>query len=90
MPSCSYLILVEEATALGQVMGANVFRVTKLGFYALNESGKASREDKRFIDMIQRIAQEKAFYFSYNFDLTTNLQIQLRKLKNRTASGLSE
>lgn len=37
--------------------------------------------DKPYIDMIQRIQQEKCFYFSYDIDLTKNMQKTLEEIE---------
>ena len=35
---------------------------------------KIEAEDLQFVDMINKIQSEKAFYFSYDMDLTKNTQ----------------
>ena len=35
---------------------------------------KAEKEDQEYIDMIRKIEKERAFYFSYDIDLTKNIQ----------------
>ena len=35
---------------------------------------RADKEDQEYIDMIRKIEKERAFYFSYDIDLTKNIQ----------------
>ena len=45
-------------------------------FVPLNISShiRAEKEDQEYIDMIRKIEKERAFYFSYDIDLTKNIQ----------------
>ena len=72
----SYLILIEEASIVGQILQANVFKVDKLMFLPLSNDPKRKieAEDLQFVEMINKIQSEKAFYFSYDMDLTKNTQ----------------
>lgn len=55
--SLGYLVLIEEASLIGQVIKANVFRVEKLMFLPLknDQSRTVPKEDQVFIDMINKI-----------------------------------
>ena len=76
LASLSYLIIIEEASLVGQVLKANIFKVEKLMFLPLrNDSSRmVPKEDQSFIDMINKIQKERAFHFSYDIDLTKNIQ----------------
>lgn len=79
-----YLILVEKASVVGQIMKGTVLRVDKLMFVPLAPNGLdyIHPGDKPFIEMIQHIQKEKAFYFSYQFDLTKNVQLTFLEAQN--------
>ena len=53
----SYLILIEDASLIGQILRANVYRVEKLMFIPLTNSASmfCDKEDQAYIDMIQKI-----------------------------------
>ena len=72
----SYLVLIEEAVAVGTILGGTVYRVEKLLFLPISKSfsTKPEPQDQPYIDMINLIQQENAVYFSYEIDLTKNLQ----------------
>jgi hypothetical protein len=74
LPKCPYLILIEEASIVGQIMRGIIYKVEKLMFIpiATDQTGIAS-EDYKYVQMIQKIQSEKAFYFSYDMDLTKNM-----------------
>ena len=40
-------------------------------------------KDQPYIDMIQKIQNERAFYFSYDMDLTKNIQTTLSEIQNQ-------
>lgn len=49
-----YIILIEEASIMGQILRGNVYRVDKLMFVPLRTSSELTidNEDKPFINMI--------------------------------------
>jgi hypothetical protein len=53
----SYLILIEEASLVGHVLEANVFKVDKLMFLPLSNDPrrKIEAEDLQFVDMINKV-----------------------------------
>jgi hypothetical protein len=53
----SYLIVIEEASLVGQILQANVFKVDKLMFLPLSNDPrrKIEAEDLQFVDMINKI-----------------------------------
>jgi len=55
-----YIILIEEAAVVGQILKADIFKVTKLMFLPLrNDSSRMiASEDQPFIDMISNIQKE--------------------------------
>ena len=70
-------------------MKGNVFRVDKLMFIpiVIGDSLQPSNEDTEFIDMIQKIQDEKAFYFSYDIDLTKNMQMTVTEFQAQNPSA---
>ena len=85
----AYLILIEEASFVGQILKGNVFRVEKLRFVpvSLSDNLKPNSEDLEYIDMIQKIQEEKSFYFSYDIDLTKNIQSTVQECQNSNGGG---
>ena len=71
----SYLILIEEASVVGTMIRGTVMRVDKLMFVPLYTDSNMDCDpaDMQYIDMINKIQSEKAFYFSYDIDLTKNI-----------------
>jgi hypothetical protein len=67
--------LIEEASLVGQIFKANVFKVAKLMYLPLtNDSSRlVPLEDQAYVNMIDHIVAEKAFYFSYDIDLSKNV-----------------
>ena len=76
LKTVSYLILIEEAAVIGQILKGLVYRVEKLMFVPLDHKGdmKIDINDQQYIDMIKHLQKEKSFYFSYDLDLTKNMQ----------------
>ena len=70
-----HLVLIEEASLVGQVIRGNVFRVDKLMFVPLSKNSSlfSPPEDQAYIEMINRVVMEKSCYFSYDIDLTLNM-----------------
>ena len=63
-------------------MRGTVYKVEKLMFVPLNYNAKMQidSEDLPFVDMIRTVEKEKAFYFSYDIDLTKNMQLTLQEI----------
>jgi hypothetical protein len=78
----TFLILIESAERVGLCLDAPVFKVSSLRFVqqSMLLQAKVTNEDQRYIDMVQRVAAQKAFYFSYQLDLTTSIQRQLKQI----------
>ena len=76
----NYLILVTEAESVGQIIKAPVYRVKKLKFVLISAQpgAQTSPEDQRFIEMINKLTDERSFFFAYHMDITTAVQWQLR------------
>lgn len=55
---------------------AIIYRVEKLMYVPLNKVGSSddnpAAADQPFIDMLEKVQSERAFYFSYDLDLTKN------------------
>jgi hypothetical protein len=88
----SHLILIEEASIVGQLLKGTVYRVEKLMFVPLHYNAKMTidPEDLPFVDMIRTVEKEKAFYFSYDFDLTKNMQVTMQEIQMGKSSGSSQ
>lgn len=78
----NYLILIEEASIIGSLIGATIFRVEKLMFIPINKDPKmlVPMEDQQYVDMIENIQRYKSFYFSYKCDLTKSMQKTFKQL----------
>ena len=52
-----HLILIEEASIVGQILRGTVYRVEKLKFIPINPLGSTTpvKEDKPFIEMIENV-----------------------------------
>jgi hypothetical protein len=57
LKSMPYLILIEEASIVGQILNGNVYRVDQLMFVPLSTNGsmQIDNNDKPYIDMILTI-----------------------------------
>ncbi|CDW87718.1 phosphatidylinositide phosphatase sac1-like [Stylonychia lemnae] len=88
-----YLMLIEECTLMGQVNNSNIFRIEKLLYIPISrsQSNQISRQARPFIQMIDKIVAEKAFYFSYDMDLTKSIQQNVKSfIKNTKQSDLEK
>ena len=89
LKSVPHLILIEEASIVGQFMRGVIYKVEKLMFVPLNHNAKMQTpsEDLPFIEMIKKVEKEKAFYFSYDIDLTKSMQVTLLEITERKAES---
>lgn len=88
LKNLSYLIIIEDARLVGSLFGNQVMRVEKLMFIPMNPTGNSvDSEDQKYIDMINVIQREKAFYFSYDLDLTKNVQRTLEEVQSGSFSN---
>lgn len=57
LKTVSYLILIEEASIIGQILKGLVYRVEKLMFVPLDDRGemKVDINDQQYIDMIKHV-----------------------------------
>lgn len=75
-PSGPYLILIQRAIVMGEILKCHVFRVEELLFIPLNNAVQPytiSVRDQPYIDMILNLQKDKSFYFSYKLDLTKRI-----------------
>mmetsp|Transcript_13167 Transcript_13167/g.20472 ORF Transcript_13167/g.20472 Transcript_13167/m.20472 type:complete len:266 (+) Transcript_13167:231-1028(+) len=79
-----HLVLIEEASVVGSMLKGVVYRVEKLLFVPLGSDASltSASEDLPFIEMIQKVQAEKSFYFSYDIDMTQNLQATFSRIEN--------
>ncbi len=65
----TYLILIENASMVGEIFNSPILRVESLLFIPIHITSTSSTEidkqDQHFVDMIQRVQKDKSFYFSY-------------------------
>jgi hypothetical protein len=75
MPTGPHLILIKRATLVGSLLKCQIFRVEQLLFVPINNASNPSihSNDQPFVDMIQKLQNDRAFYFSYNMDLTKRI-----------------
>jgi len=70
--------VIDKANVVGEIFNAPVFRVESLRFIPIHSSSKScteiEAEDKPYYEMIQKLQRDKAFYFSFLFDLSKNMQ----------------
>jgi len=79
--SHSYIILISEASLVGDIMGAEVFRVEQLKFLPLDsQSEQIHKQDQQYIDMLKNLQKPRTFYFSYKMDLTKRVQVIVEDL----------
>ncbi len=78
------LVLVETCTLVGSLFNSHIFRVDTLFYHALVDKNlqELSDRDKSLITMINTLVKDRSFYFSYDLDLTVNIQQQLRHRSN--------
>ena len=65
---------------MGSLFNSHIFRVDSLYYHALVDKHlqDLSDRDKTLITMINTLAKDRSFYFSYDLDLTVNIQEQLK------------
>ena len=82
-----YLILISEASLVGKLIGGEIYRVEKLQYVPLTDDGSMEipSNDLAHVQMIEKIQAEKAFYFSYDIDLTKNMQRTFEDIKKQAA-----
>jgi len=68
----SYAVLITKANFEASILFKNLFRVEEVQFVKIKNN--SSNEDKTYVNMLQRIFDTKTFYFSFEYDLTRNLQ----------------
>jgi len=52
----SYIILITEASLVGDIMGAEVYRVEELKFLPLDsQSDQVYKQDEQYIDMLKNL-----------------------------------
>ena len=81
----TFLIVIKDAKKVGRILTADIFRVENLQFIPLSgqHEKKKLSEDSEYIEMIQKIQEEKCFYFSYDMDLTKNMEKTISKFSDR-------
>ena len=67
-----YLIVITEASFVGNLKDAKVFRVDKCSYYPYKLNSSAT--DKQYLAMYDEVICTKSLYFSYTYDLTHTVQ----------------
>mmetsp|Transcript_22002 Transcript_22002/g.21723 ORF Transcript_22002/g.21723 Transcript_22002/m.21723 type:complete len:410 (+) Transcript_22002:3-1232(+) len=73
-----YLLLIEECSIMGQVLKCNIFRVDQILVVPLQH--EENKEDIEHTELIKGLVNDKAFYFSYNYNLTYSLQSNVNRI----------
>jgi len=66
--------VIDNANVVGEIFNAPVFRVESLRFIPIHGGKGIEAADLPYHEMIQKLQRDKAFYFSYLFDLSKNMQ----------------
>jgi len=70
--SSKYLLLITEASFVGNLKDSEVFRVNKCSYFPYK--GTPTGLDKQYLDMYDEVISTKSLYFSYTYDLTHTVQ----------------
>jgi hypothetical protein len=68
-----FLIVISEASLMGQILKCNIYRVDAIRFEPL-QLAKLMPRDISQMAMLEKIIKEKAMYFSYDYNLTQSSQ----------------
>lgn len=74
LQSTKCLVVVSEASFIGTLKEAKIFRVERCDFLPYTSTSSLNRTDTHYITMLQEVINSKGFYFSYTYDLTHSLQ----------------
>jgi phosphatidylinositol 4-phosphatase len=78
----SYLIVSKKRENVGSICESDVFKLVEheiipISSSNLNLSESQSRDDEAYITLLDNVLHSGFFYFSYNYDLTSNLEHQI-------------
>lgn len=82
-----YLIVVTDADIKGCIADKHIWVAKKFEFIPLKAGSSGSAEDKKFIKMLDLWFSKESFFFSYNYDLTINVE---KNLENESYQPKSE
>jgi len=79
--SGAVLIVITEKEKIGEIYGAEVFKVKKVGIYPCTKNDSQltttqKNDDKIYLSMITDVFKQCNFYFSYTRDITHNAQVK--------------
>ena len=79
LSASKYLILITEASFIGNIKDSKIFRVERCDFLPFVSASTLSSHigkfvDSQYISMFAEVIDSKSFYFSYTYDLTHSLQ----------------
>jgi len=73
-----HLIVITQAEKIGQLMGKDIYRVKSTDIHRLSKEKSLSpadaEDDATYLAMLRSVLQIGFFYFSYDFDITHNMQ----------------
>lgn len=90
----SYMVLISETKEVSTFLNNKIYQPTKVEVLAVDtkrssELTDTEKDDEtKYIDLIYTIFKENYFYFSYTFDLTTNLQTLFTRKEDETSVSL--
>lgn len=86
-----YLILIEKASLIGCILNCQILKIDKLLYLPIQEAENPTSipsQDQQFIQMLEHLQRDQAFYFSYSFDLTKRLERTLTETIELNQSGV--
>ena len=77
-----YLIMIDEASLMGQILKCNIYRVDQILIIPLQQETNFS--DATYLGLIESLSHDKSFYFSYNYNLTHTLQNNIKDVLKKS------
>jgi hypothetical protein len=81
LSTSKYLVLITEALYVGEILTKRIFQINKVIYIPISQqftykttSYLRPKEDASYLDMLDNFFANKTLYFSYDYDLTSNLQ----------------
>ena len=76
-----YLVLIEESSLMGQILKWNIYRVDQVLIVPLQKDKNLG--DQTHLSYIETLVNERSFYYSYNYNLTRSLQMNVNSVFNK-------
>lgn len=74
-----YAVLATKAMSVGQLLGHEIYQVTKFDIVPLRKSPLRDENETRYLALVEEHLKTGEFFFSYTHDLTNSFQRQGRK-----------